>query len=165
MSYWVDTAEVRSRIDCGSRITTDKSLDVSTARSHLLAGSVAGAVSRTFTAPLETVRIKLMCGQGIRGGILANMQSIVRNDGVQGLFRGNATNVLRFAPTKGIDFLTFNLYKEKMQQTLGKRYEIVQRVIAGAGAGATSTLLLYPLDVIRTRYGVGYLLRRAYFKL
>mmetsp|Transcript_9715 Transcript_9715/g.35583 ORF Transcript_9715/g.35583 Transcript_9715/m.35583 type:complete len:584 (-) Transcript_9715:110-1861(-) len=152
MSYWVDAAEVRSRIDCGGRITTDKAAaDKSTAASHLLAGSVAGAVSRTFTAPLETVRIKLMCGQGIRGGIMANMRSIVQTDGVQGLFRGNATNVLRFAPTKGIDFVTFNLYKEKLSQTLGKNYDIVQRIAAGAGAGATSTLLLYPLDVIRTR--------------
>ena len=144
---------------------------------HLVAGTVAGGLSRTLTAPLETVRIRLATGQvpahvsaapavvvpaGGAAVAVANgpnpgrvgrvMSHIVRSEGVRGLWSGNVATVLRFAPTKGIDFYSFEMFKGILARVSG-RDEVtpVQAIGAGAAAGASSTLLLYPLEVVRTR--------------
>lgn len=70
---------------------------------RLVSGAVAGAVSRTFVAPLETIRTHLMvgsCGADTMAGVF---QWIMRTEGWTGLFRGNAVNVLRVAPSKAIE--------------------------------------------------------------
>lgn len=69
---------------------------------RLLSGAIAGAFSRTAVAPLETIRTHLMVGShGHSVGEVFDW--IVTNEGWQGLFRGNAINVLRVAPSKAIE--------------------------------------------------------------
>lgn len=148
---------------------------------HLVAGSIAGGLSRTVAAPLETVRVRLMTGATATGGspsILAMLADISRREGVRALWKGNAAVVARFAPTKGLDFFTFNLYKRALsavgvgpvragdengggdrrgghpstsRPSRGGVSVSAQRAVAGGLAGATSTALLYPLDNIATR--------------
>ena len=148
---------------------------------HLVAGSIAGGLSRTVAAPLETVRVRLMTGAATAGGsspsILAMLADISRREGVRALWKGNAAVVARFAPTKGLDFFTFNLYKRALSavgvgpvragdengdrrggppSTASRPSRVrggvsAQRAVAGGLAGATSTALLYPLDNIATR--------------
>ena len=43
--------------------------------------------------------------------ILGMLRDIAKHEGVRALWKGNAAVVARFAPTKGLDFFTFNLYK------------------------------------------------------
>ena len=153
--------------------------------SHLIAGTTAGAFSRTVTAPLETVRIRLATGQvpthltahagsaavggggGGGGGVAVAtktvalnggeravrlMQHIVRDEGVKGLWSGNVATVMRFAPTKGIDFFSYEMYKRLLMRVCGNEdVTSAQAISAGAAAGLTSTLLLYPLELARTR--------------
>lgn len=69
---------------------------------RLLSGAIAGAFSRTAVAPLETVRTHLMVGS--HGHSVTEVFNwIMANEGWQGLFRGNAINVLRVAPSKAIE--------------------------------------------------------------
>lgn len=69
---------------------------------RLLSGAIAGAFSRTAVAPLETIRTHLMVGS--HGHSVPEVFNwIVANEGWQGLFRGNAINVLRVAPSKAIE--------------------------------------------------------------
>ncbi|KAL5211577.1 hypothetical protein ABZP36_022424 [Zizania latifolia] len=70
---------------------------------RLLSGAIAGAVSRTFVAPLETIRTHLMVGSCSAGSMGEVFQWIMRTEGWTGLFRGNAVNVLRVAPSKAIE--------------------------------------------------------------
>ena len=88
---------------------------------HLLAGAMAGATSRTATAPLETLRIMAMTGAlppvaaGARGGGLAAAAgALVRSHGWGALYRGNMANVVRSAPQKGLDFLAFDVFKSAL---------------------------------------------------
>lgn len=69
---------------------------------RLLSGAIAGAFSRTAVAPLETIRTHLMVGSHGRS-VPEVFNWIVANEGWQGLFRGNAINVLRVAPSKAIE--------------------------------------------------------------
>jgi hypothetical protein len=69
---------------------------------RLLSGAIAGAFSRTAVAPLETIRTHLMVGS--HGHSVGEVfEWIITNEGWQGLFRGNAINVLRVAPSKAIE--------------------------------------------------------------
>lgn len=69
---------------------------------RLISGAVAGALSRTAVAPLETIRTHLMVGSN-GNSTKEVFQSIMRTEGWTGLFRGNFVNVIRVAPSKAIE--------------------------------------------------------------
>jgi len=67
----------------------------------LFAGALAGATSRTVTAPLETLRLAAMAGHLPSDMPLADAaRHLTQGAGWKGLFRGNFVNVLRSAPQK-----------------------------------------------------------------
>ncbi|GAB4837785.1 hypothetical protein Ancab_002647, partial [Ancistrocladus abbreviatus] len=69
---------------------------------RLISGAVAGAVSRTAVAPLETIRTHLMVGS-CGHSTTEVFHNIMKTDGWKGLFRGNLVNVIRVAPSKAIE--------------------------------------------------------------
>ncbi|KAF5461421.1 hypothetical protein F2P56_017525 [Juglans regia] len=69
---------------------------------RLISGAIAGAISRTAVAPLETIRTHLMVGSSGHSTTEV-FQNIMKTDGWKGLFRGNLVNVIRVAPSKAIE--------------------------------------------------------------
>lgn len=69
---------------------------------RLISGAIAGAVSRSAVAPLETMRTHLMVGS-CGDSITQVFHSIMETEGWKGLFRGNLVNVIRVAPSKAIE--------------------------------------------------------------
>ena len=64
----------------------------------LVSGAIAGAVSRTATAPLDRLKT-LMQAQTVRSpGLLHGMRSIAMEGGWRAFFRGNGANVVKIAP-------------------------------------------------------------------
>jgi hypothetical protein len=53
-----------------------------------------------------------------KGGLAGEIALLARREGWRALFRGNLANVVRFAPTKGLDFFTFKVYKEFIGERL-----------------------------------------------
>mmetsp|Transcript_59927 Transcript_59927/g.190367 ORF Transcript_59927/g.190367 Transcript_59927/m.190367 type:complete len:573 (+) Transcript_59927:174-1892(+) len=120
---------------------------------HLIAGASAGAVSRTVTAPLETLRVTMMLDQsGAKKNVVMAAQDIYRRGGMRALFMGNGVNVLRSAPQKAIDFFAFEALKATLSR--GAPLTSANTLAAGAMAGACSNVVLYPLDTIRSRLTV-----------
>lgn len=76
---------------------------------RLISGAIAGAVSRTAVAPLETIRTHLMVGSSGHSTTEV-FHDIMKTDGWKGLFRGNLVNVIRVAPSKAIEVLNGFLY-------------------------------------------------------
>lgn len=72
---------------------------------RLISGGIAGAISRTCVAPLETIRTHLMVGSS-GNSTTEVFHNILQNDGWKGLFRGNLINVIRVAPSKAIEVIT-----------------------------------------------------------
>ena len=63
---------------------------------HLVAGALAGAASRTATAPLETLRLAVMTGSLEASDLMQGAAVLMaRGGGWKALFRGNAVNVMR----------------------------------------------------------------------
>ncbi|KAL0394253.1 UNVERIFIED_CONTAM: Adenine nucleotide transporter BT1, chloroplastic/mitochondrial [Sesamum latifolium] len=69
---------------------------------RLISGGIAGAVSRTAVAPLETIRTHLMVGSSGHSSTEV-FHNIMKTEGWKGLFRGNFVNVIRVAPSKAIE--------------------------------------------------------------
>ena len=118
----------------------------------LVAGGVAGAVSRTVVSPLERVKLLFqMQGQPPRyTGVLQAMRVIYREDGLYGYFRGNLANVIRITPTSAFQFFFYDLYK-KLFFSSRTELQPIERLWAGGLAGCTACVLTYPLDLIRAR--------------
>lgn len=76
---------------------------------RLMSGAIAGAVSRTAVAPLETIRTHLMVGSCGHSTVQV-FQSIMENDGWKGLFRGNFVNIIRVAPSKAIEVIRHDVF-------------------------------------------------------
>lgn len=126
---------------------------------RFLCGGVAGAVSRTCVAPIDRVKILKQTqfiqegGKNKYGSMLQTFQTVLKEEGVRGLWRGNVTNVLRVMPYSACQFTSYDVFKSKMVGEDGKLTPS-QRVIAGALAGITATTCTHPLDVIRLRMAV-----------
>ncbi|CAL5023325.1 unnamed protein product [Urochloa decumbens] len=120
---------------------------------RLVSGAVAGAVSRTFVAPLETIRTHLMVGSVGATSMAGVFQWIMQNEGWTGLFRGNAVNVLRVAPSKAIEHFTYDTAKKFLTPKGDEppMIPIPTPLVAGAMAGVASTLCTYPMELIKTR--------------
>uniref|UniRef100_A0A0D9WRV1 Uncharacterized protein n=1 Tax=Leersia perrieri TaxID=77586 RepID=A0A0D9WRV1_9ORYZ len=119
---------------------------------RLVSGAMAGAVSRTCVAPLETIRTHLMVGSN--GDSMTEVfQSIMKTEGWTGLFRGNLVNVIRVAPSKAIELFAFDTAKKFLTPKADEspKTPFPPSLIAGALAGVSSTLCTYPLELIKTR--------------
>ena len=176
--------EARDRTSSASTSGSSPGTRSSNPLAHLLAGAVGGALSRTATAPIQTVRLRMVAGAmdgtaAAKGGLAGEIALLARREGWRALYRGNLANVVRFAPTKGLDFFTFKVYKEfigdrllgdaledgdggdgdgekaKKRRSRRRAARTAQSMAAGALAGLTSTALLFPLDNLTTRLAVG----------
>ncbi|RDX79647.1 Adenine nucleotide transporter BT1, chloroplastic/mitochondrial [Mucuna pruriens] len=122
---------------------------------RLISGAIAGAVSRTAVAPLETIRTHLMVGSCGHSTVQV-FQSIMETDGWKGLFRGNFVNIIRVAPSKAIELFAYDTIKKQLSPKPGEqpKIPIPASSIAGAVAGFSSTLCTYPLELLKTRLTV-----------
>ncbi|XP_052171503.1 adenine nucleotide transporter BT1, chloroplastic/mitochondrial-like [Diospyros lotus] len=119
---------------------------------RLISGGIAGAVSRTAVAPLETIRTHLMVGSS--GHSTAEVfDNIMKTDGWKGLFRGNFVNVIRVAPSKAIELFAYDTVNKALSPKHGElpKLPIPASLVAGACAGVSSTLVTYPLELLKTR--------------
>lgn len=119
---------------------------------RLVSGAIAGAISRTAVAPLETIRTHLMVGSSGHSSTEV-FDNIMQTDGWKGLFRGNLVNVIRVAPSKAIELFAFDTVNKSLSHNPGEqpKIPIPASLVAGACAGVSSTLVTYPLELVKTR--------------
>nr|GMC71684.1 calcium-binding mitochondrial carrier protein SCaMC-2-B-like [Ipomoea batatas]GMC75107.1 calcium-binding mitochondrial carrier protein SCaMC-2-B-like [Ipomoea batatas] len=123
------------------------------ASKYLIAGGVAGAASRTATAPLDRLKVVLQV-QTTRASIMPAVKSIWKEGRLLGFFRGNGINVLKVAPESAIKFYTYEMLKNAIGHAKGGDQGDVGtsgRLIAGGLAGAVAQTAIYPMDLVKTR--------------
>lgn len=77
--------------------------------SRFLAGGLAGAVSRTATAPLERLRTMMMADTA-NTRLLPTMRKMWASGGFLGLWRGNLASVAKVMPQSAIQFAVNPVY-------------------------------------------------------
>uniref|UniRef100_A0A8C1ZLI3 Solute carrier family 25 member 23a n=1 Tax=Cyprinus carpio TaxID=7962 RepID=A0A8C1ZLI3_CYPCA len=121
---------------------------------QLMAGAVAGSVSRTGTAPLDRLKVFLQVhGQSSdKGNMWRGLRAMVKEGGLTALWRGNGINVLKIAPETAIKFLAYEQIKCLMRgRNEGGTLKVQERFVAGSLAGATAQTVIYPMEVLKTR--------------
>ena len=137
---------------------------------RVLAGAMAGGISRVVTAPIDRVKLLYQVdGESgrftLRSGI-AMARDIVRNEGFFALWRGCNAAVLRILPYSATTFGTLTCIQlgigrrsasradnDAVRKHLGEDErsppvgDMRTRFVAGAMAGATATIVTYPLDL------------------
>ncbi|XP_059301572.1 mitochondrial adenine nucleotide transporter ADNT1-like [Lycium ferocissimum] len=130
----------------------------------LVAGGVAGGVSRTAVAPLERLKILLQVQNSHSmkySGTIQGLKYIYRTEGFKGLFKGNGTNCARIVPNSAVKFFSYEqaskgiLYLYR-QQTGNEDAQLTPllRLGAGACAGIIAMSATYPMDMVRGRITV-----------
>ncbi|KAL6977405.1 hypothetical protein U1Q18_026203 [Sarracenia purpurea var. burkii] len=132
--------------------------------SQLVAGGIAGAVSKTCTAPLARLTI-LFQVQGMHSDVTLRKASIfheasriIREEGFRAFWKGNLVTIAHRLPYSSISFYAFERYKNLLQHFLGMESQrenvgadVFIRLLGGGLAGITAASLTYPLDLVRTR--------------
>lgn len=169
----------------------------------LLAGGIAGGISKTATAPLARLTI-LYQVQGLkmaslassssaatsmgpskfqpstassflydqasstrlagrhssnsfqtRFGVLEGLQTIIRQEGVRSLWKGNGVTIVHRLPYSATNFWVYEMVNEFWKERIPAKSplsleDISRRFVAGGVAGLTACTMAYPLDLVRT---------------
>merc|ERR1711957_30047 len=85
----------------------------------LLCGAASGGLSATVTFPFDTVRRRMQIQslhveKSQRSGGLATFIGIAKKDGIRGLYRGIAPELLKVVPMVGTMFLVYERLKDTL---------------------------------------------------
>ncbi|KAF9075717.1 mitochondrial carrier [Rhodocollybia butyracea] len=141
-----------------------------TALKFLFAGGVAGAVSRTCTAPFDRLKIFLITRPQDLGigssssissinGVKAIGNAITRiyaEGGILAFWTGNGLSVAKIFPESAIKFFTYESSKRafaKYWDHVDDPREIsgVSRFLSGGIGGISSQLSIYPVETLKTQ--------------
>ncbi|ORZ36057.1 mitochondrial carrier domain-containing protein [Catenaria anguillulae PL171] len=129
-----------------------------------MAGGVSGSIAKTATAPIERVKLILqtqdsnaqLAPEKRYKGIVDAFRRIPSEQGIASFWRGNVSNLVRYFPTQALNFAFKDQYKRLFVRHDPKTdfWKFFAGNLASGGAtGATSLLIVYPLDFARTRLG------------
>ncbi|XP_059647116.1 uncharacterized protein LOC132293594 [Cornus florida] len=132
---------------------------------QLLAGGIAGAFSKTCTAPLSRLTI-LFQVQGMHSDVATLSKPciwrealrIVNEEGFRAFWKGNLVTIAHRLPYSSVNFYAYERYKSFLKSIPGMESrkgsagaDIGVHFVAGGMAGITAASATYPLDLVRTR--------------
>ncbi|KAI9178977.1 hypothetical protein H9P43_005639 [Blastocladiella emersonii ATCC 22665] len=138
---------------------------------YLLCGAVAGAVSRTCTAPLDRLKVLLQTQTSAPGAAVAAPSfrtsmthlrhastAIYQDGGIRSFWRGNGMNCVKIVPESAIKFYVFEQSKRLVATMQGwdpddpeTNIGVHGRFVAGGLGGLCSQFSIYPIETLKTR--------------
>ncbi|KAD3068380.1 hypothetical protein R6Q59_017776 [Mikania micrantha] len=132
---------------------------------QLLAGGIAGAFSKTCTAPLARLTILFQVqGMHSEGALLSKpciwkeALRIVNEEGFKAFWKGNMVTIAHRLPYTAVNFYAYEQYKQLLKSIPSIRNnngstaaDACLHFVGGGMSGITAATATYPLDLIRTR--------------
>lgn len=120
-------------------------------KQSFISGCFTGACTTIFTTPTEYMKIKK---QAYKGENLT-YSSIIKQEGVKGIFKGYNATVMRDVPGWCAYFFAYDFLKRTFDYYLGsqdnnKRSAFISQFFAGGFAGQISWVVSYPADVVKS---------------
>ncbi|KAK4964215.1 hypothetical protein LTR66_012414 [Elasticomyces elasticus] len=127
-------------------------------------GALAGAASGIATCPLDVIKTKLQAQGGFRPqqsvhnapgsravyrGMIGTARTIIRQDGLRGMYRGLGPMLLGYLPTWAVYMSVYDRSKVYFYTRTDNTF--LAQVYSSVTAGACSTLATNPIWVIKTR--------------
>uniref|UniRef100_A0A667XB18 Solute carrier family 25 member 24 n=1 Tax=Myripristis murdjan TaxID=586833 RepID=A0A667XB18_9TELE len=116
---------------------------------QLTAGAMAGAVSRTGTAPLDRMKVfmQVHSSKSNKISLVGGFKQMLKEGGPTSLWRGNGINVLKIAPETAIKFMAYEQYVALHAKDVPKsiKFEGLTKL------GTSLTCDLVSVQVLKTR--------------
>jgi len=136
-------------------------------------------VASVATCPLDVIKTRLQAQRHAHGtagyeGVVATFKTVLKHNGIRGLYRGLGPTILGYLPTWAIYFAVYDGIKEhfgrrqledgstvhhiypaaqaKGYQPFTREHPWSLHILSAMAAGATSTICTNPLWVIKTRF-------------
>ena len=135
----------------------------------LASGGVAGAVSRSATAPIDRIKTIMQAGRLPSSGGIAPVagasaatsaaprvtlasaaRAVWHEGGWRAFWRGNGANVAKVVPETATKYVAFDVLKRQLAKDPGNA-TVLERFAAGGMAGAAAQTVVYPLEIVKTR--------------
>ncbi|SNX86303.1 related to mitochondrial amino acid transporter ARG-13 [Melanopsichium pennsylvanicum] len=143
-------------------------------------GSIAGMVSKVFEHPFDLVKVRLQTQSADRppryGGAFDCFKQTYLHEGIRGLYRGLSMPVIGATLENACLFFTYNQIQSAIRWANGdatnsasaakadaeRPLSIPQLAIAAAGAGAVTSLVLTPIELIKCKMQVQMITREQH---
>eukprot|EP01113_Clastostelium_recurvatum_P007651 TRINITY_DN13575_c0_g1_i1.p1 TRINITY_DN13575_c0_g1~~TRINITY_DN13575_c0_g1_i1.p1 ORF type:complete len:388 (+),score=32.19 TRINITY_DN13575_c0_g1_i1:3-1166(+) len=120
-----------------------------------LSGGIAGVATRSFTSPLDVVKILAQVGTPeSHKGFRSTFKQLYEREGLRAFWKGNLTACVRLFTYNAIQFTAFDRLRNNLIDPTTGRLSHINAWIGGAVAGLTATVITYPTDVVKTRLTV-----------
>ena len=100
---------------------------------NALAGGIAGGLTAVFVCPLDVLKTRLQLQRTShlqKGGIAGGLTSIVKQEGIKGLYRGLGPTLLALLPNWAVYFTVYDKLKHSLvQRPGGERHLILSRAV------------------------------------
>ncbi|XP_005095774.2 calcium-binding mitochondrial carrier protein Aralar2 [Aplysia californica] len=152
-------AEQKLRLEQG---TTERTVVMQIAESayRFSLGALAGATGATAVYPIDLVKTRLQnqrtgsyVGELMYKNSFDCAKKVIRHEGVAGLYRGLAPQLVGVAPEKAIKLTMNDLMRDKLVQKDGT-LPLWAECVAGGTAGASQVVFTNPLEIVKIRLQV-----------
>lgn len=127
---------------------------------RFISGACSGAIATMVCMPFDVVRTRLVVqdtGSGYRN-VTAAIIHILRQEGVQGLYRGLGPSLIQIVPLVGANFAFYEIFNDVAANFMHiKDHKLLPTwsiLLSGGVTGAVSKMAVYPLDYIKLRLQV-----------
>jgi len=132
-------------------------------------GSIAGMVSKVFEHPFDLTKVRLQSqvldSTARFSGPIDCLTKTWKNEGIRGLYRGLPAPIVGAMAENASLFLSYselqNFIRWATAQPLSQHLSISQLALAGAGAGAITSFLLTPIELVKCKMQVQMLVANA----
>lgn len=125
-----------------------------TAGVRMLSGALAGIFATGSTYPLDLVRTRLAAqtASAKYKGLMDATRTIVKEEGVAGLYKGLWTSCLGVAPFVAINFTSYEMLRQwAIDARQGEKPSLFMNLSIGALAGTIAMSITYPSELLRRR--------------
>lgn len=129
----------------------------------MISGSLAGGAICIVGHPLDTIKVRLQTQQ--QGKQFFNAWQCatftVKNEGVRGLYKGMFGPLITVPLINAIVFSTYEQGKRVLHTDTNTSLSLWAILLAGGYAGLCNSIILSPIDVIKSRLQTSYHTRRS----
>ncbi|XP_044491398.1 mitochondrial substrate carrier family protein ucpB isoform X2 [Mangifera indica] len=117
----------------------------------IASGAFSGATATALTNPTEVLKVRLQMNSNMSQGPIAEMRRLISEEGMGALWKGVGPAMARAAALTASQLATYDESKRILIRWTPLEEGFHLHLISSSVAGAVSTLMTAPVDMVKTR--------------